>query len=139
MNPDPNRTQYPYSRNRVFLSAVIAMLSTIFALTLLLSDSILVLQYFFATFIVVVITFFLKRRLYSYLVTGDQAETEDDTKRSSWKILLITLLMLVGSIGIPMLSALFLSGPVWFIMITSFITGVSISEIIIYVRSESTR
>lgn len=110
----------------------------ILALTLLLFDTILMLYYFFATFIVVIVTFFLKRRLYNYLVTKNQAENKEDNKRSSWKILLITFFMLIGAIGIPFLSALFLSGAIWFIMIASFLTGVSISEIVIYVQARKT-
>jgi hypothetical protein len=139
VNSDANRKQYPYSKNRVYLSAIIAALSIILALTLLLFEPVLVLYYFFSTFIVVIITFFLKKRLYTLLITKDQAEIKSDTERSSRKILLITFFMLVGSIGLPLLLAGLLSGPSWFITITSFISGVNISEIFLYIQATSNR
>jgi len=139
VNPNANRKRYPYTKNRVFLSAIIVALSTILSLTLLLFDTVLVLYYFFATFIVVIISFFLKKRLYPLLITENQAEIENDTKHSPWKILLITFFMLIGSIGLPLLLAGLLSGPSWFIMITSFMSGVNISEIVLYIQSRSNR
>lgn len=135
---DGNRKRYPYSRSRVFLSAIIAALSTILALSLLLSDAILLLYYFLGTFIVAVITFFLKKRLYLLLVTENtQGENEKETKGTSWKMLLISFFMLIGFIAIPLVFAGFLSAALWFIMITSFISGVSISEIVLYIQASS--
>ncbi len=135
VNPNVN-AKYPYSRNRVVLSVVIAALSTMLALSLLLSDTILVLYYSFLTAIFAAITFFLKKRLYVLLLAEEPDENEDDSKRTSWKILLIAFLMLVGSIGLPLLSAGLFSGSIWFTVITSFMTGVSVSEILIYVQAK---
>lgn len=140
MDLDAKKRQYPYSKNRVFLSVIIAALSTFLALTLLLSDLNSVLTYFFSTFIFAAITFFLKKRLYSYLITDDtQGENENEKKSASWKMLSITLLMLIGFIAIPMLLAGFVTGFIWFIVITSFTSGVSISEIILYIQATSNR
>lgn len=128
--------RYPYSRNRVFLSAIIAILSTILALTLIISDIILMLYYFIGTSIVTIITFLLKKRLYLLLVTENRKdETENEMKGSSWKMLLVAFTMLMGFIVIPLLLAGFLDPYLWFIMITSFMSGVSISEIAIYIQS----
>jgi hypothetical protein len=135
VNPNVD-AKYPYSRNRVVLSVVIAALSTILALSLLLSDTVLVLYYSFLTAIFAAITFFLKKRLYVLLLAEEPDENEDDSKRTSWKILLITFLMLVGSIGLPLLSAGLFSGSIWFTIITSFMTGVSVSEILIYFQAK---
>jgi hypothetical protein len=137
---DAKKRQYPYSKNRVFLSVIIAALSTFLALTLLLSDLNSVLTYFFSTFIFAAITFFLKKRLYSYLITDDtQVENENEKKSAPWKMLLITFLMLIGFIAIPMLLAGFVTGVIWFIVVTSFTSGVSISEIILYIQATSNR
>jgi hypothetical protein len=137
---DAKKRQYPYSKNRVFLSVIIAALSTFLALTLLLSDLNSVLTYFFSTFIFAAITFFLKKRLYSYLITDDtQVENENERKSAPWKMLLITFLMLIGFIAIPMLLAGFVTGVIWFIVVTSFTSGVSISEIILYIQATSNR
>lgn len=140
MDLDAKKRQYPYSKNRVFLSVIIAALSTFLALTLLLSDLNSVLTYFFSTFIFAAITFFLKKRLYSYLITDDtQVENENERKSAPWKMLLITFLMLIGFIAIPMLLAGFVTGVIWFIVVTSFTSGVSISEIILYIQATSNR
>lgn len=142
MSLNSKRERYPYSRNRAILSAIIAILSTVLALTLLLSDTILMLYYFFATFILTTITFFMKKRLYSLLMitTEDrQVETEDEMKGASWKMLLVAFFMLIGSIAIPLFLAALVSGPIWFIMITSFLTGVSVSEVILYLQARSNR
>jgi hypothetical protein len=137
---DAKKRQYPYSKNRVFLSVIIAALSTFLALTLLLSDLNSVLTYFFSTFIFAAITFFLKKRLYSYLITDEtQVENENERKSAPWKMLLITFLMLIGFIAIPMLLAGFVTGVIWFIVVTSFTSGVSISEIILYIQATSNR
>lgn len=139
MNRDVNIKRYPYTKRRVLLSAIIAAISTVFALSLLFYDTVLVLYYFFSTFIVAIITYFLKKRLYPLLITENQAKIESETKRSPWKMLLITFFMLVGFIGLPLLLAGLLSGPSWFIVITSFISGVNISEIVLYIQARGDR
>lgn len=140
MTLNSRRERYPYSRNRALLSAIIAILATIFALIALSGDKLLVLYYFFATFIVAAVTFFMKKRLYPLLITGDrQIENESEMKGTSWKTLLAVFFMLVGFIAIPLLSARFLSASLWFIMITSFMSGVSISEIVLYTQASYSR
>jgi uncharacterized membrane protein len=136
LNSNTEEKTYPYSKNRVFLSTTIAALSAALALPLLLFDAILIIYYLLATFVVTILTFYLKKRLYNFLLTGKEGENrDDDTKRARWKTLLITLLMLIGSIGGPLLLAVFLSGATWFIVISSYLTGVSISEIVIYIQA----
>jgi len=139
VNPDVNRKRYPYTKKRVFLSAIIAAISTVFALSLLFLDAALVCYYFFSTFVAVIITYFLKKRLYPLLITENQASTDNKTERSQWKMLLIAFLILIGFIGLPLLLAGFLSGPSWFIVITSFISGVNISEIVLYIQARGNR
>ena len=140
MSHNAKRAGYPYSRNRVILSAIIAILSMFLAITLLLDETSLLLYFFFSTLIVAAITFFIKKRLYPLLVSENlQSKTEKEKKLASWKTLLITASMLIGSILIPLLLARVLSGPAWIIMITSFMSGVSISEIVLYIKASSKR
>ena len=140
MSPNPERAVYPYPRNRVLLSAIITVLSIILALTLLLEDVSSVLYFFLFTVIVSVITFFAKKRLYPFLA-GENLRNEADKEKkvSSWKMLIIALFMLIGSILIPFLMAGILSEAAWLIMITSFTAGVSISELVLYFQASSNR
>ncbi|MGD8507075.1 MAG: hypothetical protein PVF15_10490 [Candidatus Bathyarchaeota archaeon] len=136
MSVNSRRERYPYSRNRVLLSGVLIALSAILSLSLLLTDITLMLYYFASTLVVTAITFFLKKRFYP-LLTSRNAPEEKEMKGASWKMILIAFFMLLGSIAIPLLLAGILSGPVWFITITGFITGVNISEIVLYIQATS--
>lgn len=140
LSPSAERAVYPYSRNRVLLSAIITVLSMILALTLLVEDASLVLFFFLSTVVVSVITFFAKERLYPFLASENlRNETDKEKKVSSWKMLIIAFFMLIGSILLPLLMAGFLPGPAWLIMITSFTAGVSISELALYFQASSNR
>ena len=136
MSLNAKRGEYPYSRNRVFLSVAVALMSILLVLMTLLGDATLMIYYTFATCVVIVITFLLKKRFYSLLTTeAHQKTTENEDKRTSWKALIATFLMLIGLTMVPLLLAGLLSGPAWFIMITSLTSGVSISEIGLYVQA----
>lgn len=90
--------------------------------------------YFFFTIILTVATFLLKMYLYPLLMK-EKFETEKNQARidrTPWKALLLVFCMLIALIMIPLLLALFLSGPLWIILLLSFTTGVSISEIVLY-------
>ncbi len=128
-----NKKRYPHPKNRVILSAIIAALSTTLALTLLLYDAALLGYYLFSTLIVAIITFFFKERFYPHLIA--EADTADDAKHSPWKALVTVFLIFIALIGFPLILAGFVSGPIWFMMITSFISGANIAELGIYVQS----
>ncbi len=118
---------------------MIATLSAFLALTLLINDTIFVLYYCFSTFVVTIITFILKKRLYPIIAADQQPDTDNSTKQSTWKLLLAAALMLIGAFVLPLLLALFLSDTLWFTMITSFISGVSISETALYLQTVDLR
>jgi nitrate reductase NapE component len=106
------------------------------AITLLLDYASLLLAYLTSTLAVTIITFFLKKRLYALITTqAEQAENANEKKRTSWKVLLISFLMMLGFIVAPLLLAGVLGGTTWFVFVTSLISGVSISEIVLYVRA----
>jgi uncharacterized membrane protein len=141
VSPTTEKSQYPYSKNRVLLSALITILSTGLALTLLQYYPLWVLYYLLATLAITVITFFLKQRLYSLMLTAQENHVEDDKepKRASWKSLLAAFVMLLGFVATPLLLAGFLDPTTWFILITGLMSGVSISEIALYVQASRGR
>lgn len=63
---------------------------------------------------------------------GRQGETEIKTDSARWKTLLYVLLISLTLFSFPLLLAGFLSGPLWFILVISFTSGVSISEIVLF-------
>lgn len=131
------RKGYPYSKSRVYLSAAIVILSVFLALTMLETVSQL-LYYLFSTLIATIATFLLKMRLYP-LITSREPETENqtETNHAPWKALLLAFSMLLLFLLVPLLFAGLLTGPVWFILIVSFTSGVSISEIVFYFQTRT--
>lgn len=117
-----------------------AVLSLILALMMLLNESILMLLYYsFFTIILTVATFLLKIWLYPFLTT-EKSETEKnqaEKDRTPWKAILLVFSILIVLIIVPLLLARFLTGPLWFILILSFTTGVSISEVAIYFHTRA--
>ncbi len=138
MEPKTKKKKYPYSKSRVYLSAIIAILSLILALMSLLQESILMLlYYFFFTVILTVATFLLKTRLYPFLMREqfEAEKTQAKTDHTPWKALLLVVFMLIVFLAIPLLLAGFLSAQAWVILMLSFATGVSISEVVLYFRT----
>jgi len=135
------KKKYPYSKNRVYLSTTIAVLSLLLAGTLFQTDptSVLpnLLYFLLSSFAVTIATFLLKMRLYPLITEGfsttEQPRGQTETSGLTWKMLLLVFCMLVAPILVPLLLAGVLGGPGWFILITSYILGVSISEILFYV------
>jgi len=135
VNPNTRR-RYPYSKNRVYLSIVIVVLSLLLVALVLQSYPALVLQYLIycslSTLVFTIATFHLKRRLYPILAESQAEESETKTWPMTWKTLLLIFLMLIAPISVPLLLAGLLGGAGWFILMTSFISGVSFSEILFY-------
>jgi L-asparagine transporter-like permease len=125
---------YPYHKNRVYLSAVITLISVGLAITLLKEEFMLIIYYITLTFILTIISLLLKMRLYYMMEETKERQDETEIKPNSaaWKTLLYVLLISLTLFSFPLLLAGFLSGPLWFISIISFTSGVSISEIILF-------
>jgi hypothetical protein len=124
---------YPYPKKRVYLSAALAGLSIILASALFSNQYILIVYYSVSTITFTVITFLVKKRLYT-LILMDKNEEKPDEDGAPWKTMLIILLMSLALFVVPLLLAGIISGLVWFMMIVSFTSGVSISEIVLYLR-----
>lgn len=140
MTANTRKKEYPYSRNRVYVSIIIALLSVLLAVILFQSDPTsafnYVLYYLLSTIIITIATFLLKMRLYPLIADGslttDQPQEQTKRSGSTWKMLVAVFFMLVASMLVPLLLAPILGGPAWVILMTSFISGVSISEIVFY-------
>lgn len=133
MNYDAKKNKYPYSKSRIYLSVVLAVLSLVLALQLL-PTPVLILYYFASTFVIATIIFILKKR-YFYTKkpeTHQRVANENLENRISWKLLILLFSVMI----IIMVFPLFLA-PVhpyaWFILMVSLTSGISISEIILYV------
>jgi len=134
------KKKYPYSRNRVYLSTTIAALSLLLAVMVFQSypTSMLVylLYFFLSALAFTIFTFLLKMRLYPLITesapTTEQPHEQTKKSESTWKMLLLVFCILVSSVLVPILLTGVLGGAVWFILMTSFMLGVSISEILFY-------
>ena len=128
--------RYPYSKNRVYLSAAIAGLSMFLAVALFVNEPLLAAYYFLSTAGITIVTFLLKRRLYTLLSARENLEGERETEEGTpWGILLLVLLMSIAIFVAPLFLTQVLSATVWFILIVSFTSGVSISELILYLQT----
>lgn len=139
MTINAEKKKYPYSKNRVYVSTTIAVLSLLLAVILFQSYPTSVLSYLYfllSALAITIATFLLKMRLYPLITetpsTTDQPHEQTKTSELTWKMLLLVFCMLITPMVVPLLLAGILGGPVWFILITSFILGVSISEILFY-------
>jgi hypothetical protein len=113
------------------------VLSLILALVLLEGEAVLLLYYVAAAAVLTILAFFVKKRLYLSLISKEQqAETDAEAPRGSWKNLLMAFVIMVLSLTFPLLLAGFLPPAAWFIVIVSFTTAMGASEIIIYMQSK---
>lgn len=128
--------RYPYSKNRVYLSTAIAGLSILLAVAFFLNEPLLAVYYSLSTTGITIVTFLLKRRLYALMSAQEDLEREPATEEGTpWGTLLLVLLMSVAIFVAPLLLTQVLSATVWFIVIVSFTSGVSISELILYLQT----
>jgi hypothetical protein len=126
----------PYPKNRVYLSAAIAGLSILLAVALFSNDPILIAYYFLSTAGITIITFLLKRYLYALISVREDLERETEPEEGTpWGTLLLVLVMSVAIFVAPLFLTQVLSATVWFILIVSFTSGVSISEVILYLQT----
>lgn len=129
-----SKSKYPYSKSRVYFSVLISAFSLILALQLLPTPA-LILCYSASTSIIATITFLLKRRYFYTKTTEAHQRVADKNveKRTSWKLLILFFLVMILILVSPLFLASFLDPHTWFILMVSFTSGVSISEILLYV------
>jgi hypothetical protein len=133
------KKKYPYSKNRVFLSTAIALLSLLLAAMIFQSYQASAFYYILylavSTLVFTIATLEIKKRLYPLVVDSSSIEDESDTGLVTWKRLLLVFGILIAAIAVPLLLAGVLGGAAWFILMISFILGVSLSEIIFYLNT----
>jgi hypothetical protein len=130
------KKRYPHKISAVYLNVTTAILSTIIAFLILNSPYTWLLHYLIFTFVVTVIVFAFKIRLFQIQESGfsDSEEVTSGEHAMIWKMLLV-FLMLVGCLFLPVLLAGVLDPYIWFIFIVSFTSGVSVSEIVFYLHT----
>ena len=119
--------EYPHTWKLVVFSVFLSMVSLLFAVYTL-NDASLILTYFLYVIFFTAFFFFLKLKIYSQRIA--EAET---SKQTSKKSILLLLLILIFGVSSPFLLILFVDPVTWFLIILSFIAGVNIPEIILYV------
>jgi hypothetical protein len=133
------RKRYPYTKNRVYLSTAIAILSLLLSAMIFQTSQASAFQYILylavSTLIFTISTFEMKKRLYPIVTDSSSIQDDSDGGLVTWKRLLLVFLMLIAPIALPLLLAGVLGGVAWFILMISFVLGVSLSEIIFYLNT----
>jgi len=143
MQPTPKREHtYPYSKKRVIVNSIVAVISGIFAVALLAYDVILLASYFLTATMLTVLIFFIKEQLNRRVTQGERRDENQQPRGLSIKTLIVTFIGFLLLLTLPLLSAGLveaglISAAAWFIMIVSATTGIGASEVLIYVRSRT--
>jgi len=126
------RLRYPHGKIRVYLSATLTVLSIILAF-LALRSLLSFLYYFGLTIVLVAVVLVLKTRFLSVEMSesSEEESSETESKMQNWKSLLILFGVLIISILLPLLLARF-HPEIWFIGLISYISGVSVAEILFF-------
>lgn len=118
----------------VYLSAITIVLSLILAL-LSLDTPILLISYFVSTLSITGITYLLR----TYLLHLRKSEQYDNLVRKRpprWRNFALILLMLIAVFVFPLFLAGFVDPYLWFIFMISLASGVSVSQLVVYLRRE---
>jgi len=119
--------EYPYSWKFIIFSIFLISASILFAIYSL-NDMFLLLMYFLSVLAFSIFFFFVKLRIYSRAT----AKTETQEPISKRTIVILLFILIIG-VSLPFLLLLFSNPVAWFLIITSFIAGINIPEILLYV------
>lgn len=131
------KVSYPFSKGRVYFNAVTMVIVLLVSISLLLDYSTFtsLLCYLAFSAIVTFVSFELKLHLLFKMqkteteVGGpDKGKTEDSEK---WKIILVAIGFGLALL-FPVISTVFLDPTSWFVGFSSFVTGISLSEVVLY-------
>lgn len=120
----------------VYLNATTAVVSVVIAFLILGSPYTWLLYYAVFTSIVTAIMFIFKKSLIKTQVPGlsDSGNIRSQKRTFTWKTLPI-FIVLIACLFVPLLLAGFLDPYIWFILLVSFASGVSTSEVILYLHT----
>jgi len=127
--------KYPFGKSGVYLSAILAVLSIILAL-MLLTDPVALILYFASTCLLTFITLKIKIYVYSRSNSGapeeySVTEPEGSDGGNKWAtIFLMVCFILAMAMPLILLSILDITS--WFISLDGFISGISLSEVILF-------
>jgi len=126
------RIRYPHGKVRAYFSATMTALSIILAI-LLLRSLLSFLCYLGLTVVLVAAVLALKMHFFHARMSesSEEKESETESEMQSWKTLLLLFGILVISIFLPLLLARF-HPEIWFISLISYISGVSVAEVLFF-------
>lgn len=108
------------------------MFSVVFVL-FVLSDVFSILLYILFSFVFTVFFFFIKVKLYSENIR--QPYKMEDEEPASKRYVLFIISVLILGLSLLFLLLFFVDPLIWFLIITSFMAGINIPEIILYIKS----
>jgi hypothetical protein len=132
--------EYPFGKNWVIASAVMSAIAIAFAIAVLGSDAFGISLYFLFTCSLTLVVLVLKFQYYStrkeeipeeYSSGGEEQASEDHWKRSFVILLIVIAIALIS----PLIFSYILDPMWWIIIISGFVPGVSIPEVILYLYS----
>jgi len=134
MSSNAKKRRYPFSRTRVYISAVTSVLSVILAVLLLQGNLIHFLYYFICTLLIAPAIFVFNVRFLIAKASKPSREKILPTEKgaSQWKTLLLLFGILIVSMIVPLFLAQVLPPEIWFVLIISFTSGASIAEVLFY-------
>ena len=125
--------KYTHSTKRVYLNVTTAVLSIIMAITLL-GEPLSLGYYVVSTSLVAMIVFALKIRLANMnLAESQESPSSDQESTPRKRVIALFFLTVLAIIASPFLLARFLPPTIWFIVIVSLASGISISELIFFI------
>ena len=130
------RLRYPYGKNRVYLSAVLTVLSIILAFLLFWGRLLSFLYYLGLTAVLITVAVKLKTRFFyaEMRESSEERMSTTESKMQNWKALLILAGILIASMLLPLALAKF-HPEIWLIGVISYISGVSIAEVLFFLTS----
>jgi len=130
---------YPFSKARVYFNAISGLLVFSISTYLLIvySTFVLLAFYFALSLIVTLISFKLKLHILHRMYKNELETVKEETEKSQKWILILVAIGLVIALLLPVISTLFLDSAIWFVLFSGFVTGMSLSEIILYLQVRS--
>ncbi len=125
------KSHYPYPKWRVYWSAVLFVLSVILAFLLL--REVFWLAFYFVSMIIMTVTIYFLKTHFSFREIENSTK-ETPSNRAPWKTLIFYFLIVLGVVTVPLLLARFLDPYVWFTLLISFTSGISIAEVWVYLQ-----
>jgi len=137
-NSGKKKVSYPFSNGRVYFNAVTMFVVLLVSVSLLLDYSTFtsLLCYLAFSAIVTFVSFKLKLHLL-FKMQRNEVEAEGGLDKGKtegfekWKVILVAI-----GLGLfllfPIISTIFLDPTSWFVGFSSFVTGTSISEVVLY-------